>query len=160
MNLTSPTPQTQVWGIPAGAGVVSNTPNELVIRFANPGNYTLYLNNTSYNICRSSDTANIVITTNDSANVLSTNTTIIRNLTIGPNPTTGRFRINVELNRPGKTSVRIYDMNGAPVFQNIYQEPIAKFSKDIDISSQPSQRTYVLIVQSDGGYEVRAIIKN
>ncbi|MBW0161126.1 MAG: T9SS type A sorting domain-containing protein [Sediminibacterium sp. Gen4] len=160
VNLTSPTPQTQVWGIPAGAGVVSNTPNELVIRFANPGNYTLYLNNTSYNICRSSDTANIVITTNDSANVLSTNTTIIRNLTIGPNPTTGRFRINVELNRPGKTSVRIYDMNGAPVFQNIYQEPIAKFSKDIDISSQPSQRTYVLIVQSDGGYEVRAIIKN
>jgi len=160
VNLTSPTPQTQVWGIPAGAGVVSNTPNELVIRFANPGTYTLQLNNTSYNICRSSDSARIVITTNDSSNVLSTNTTIIRNLTIGPNPTTGRFRINLELNRPGKASVRIYDMNGAPVFQNIYQETIAKFSKDIDISSQPSQRTYILLVQTDGGYEIRAIIKN
>ncbi|HLD52671.1 MAG TPA: hypothetical protein VJA82_05150 [Sediminibacterium sp.] len=160
VNLTSSIPQSQQWVVPTGADVLNNTPNELVVKFANPGSYKLYLNNTSYNICRSSDTATIVITTNDSSNVASNNATIVRNLTVGPNPTSGLFKINVELNRPGKTSVRIFDLNGTSVFQNIYQESVAKFSKDIDISTQPSQRTYVLIVQTDGGYEIRAIIKN
>ena len=159
VNITSKAPQSQNWVLPAAANVVSNTDSVVMMKFSSVGNYLVYLRNKSYNVCSSSDTAKIVITTNDSLNVVAAIPIAIRNITIGPNPTTGVMNIGIELNQLGKTSLRIYDGSGISIYAKNLLPTTVKFTEKVDISSAPSNRTYVLVVQTKDGYEVRTIIK-
>jgi hypothetical protein len=159
-NITNPRPQTQNWVFPPGASVISQTDTMSRIRFNNTGTYQVILNNTSYNVCKSSDTARIVITSNDAPNITSSNTTILRNVTVSPNPTTGIANVSIQLNRPGRVSMRLYNFNGTLLSTKIINNTSATvLNETIDISNQPSNSTCILIVQTDISYEVRSILK-
>jgi hypothetical protein len=159
-NITNPRPQTQNWVFPAGASVISQTDTISRIRFSSAGTYQVILNNTSYNVCRSSDTARIVITSNDAPNITSSNTTILRNVTVSPNPTSGIANVSIQLNRPGRVSMRLYNFNGTLLTSRIINNTNStNLTETIDISNQPTNSTCILIVQTDISYEVRSILK-
>ncbi|TAG14674.1 MAG: T9SS C-terminal target domain-containing protein, partial [Sphingobacteriia bacterium] len=161
VNITSVKPQTQSWVFPVGSTVISQFDSLALLRFAAVGSYRVILNNTSYNVCKSTDTARVVVTTNDYPATTSPPTIIIRNITIGPNPTTGISNITVDLNRPGNITMRIFNFNGTLIYNRTFTNTnLTKITEQIDISSQPSNNTYILVVQSEGSNAVRSIFKN
>jgi hypothetical protein len=160
VNITSVKPQTQNWVFSPGSTVISQSDSLALLKFAAVGNYQVILNNTSYNVCQSADTAKLVITTNDYPTATTPPTIIIRNITIGPNPTTGISNITVDLNRPGNITIRIFNFNGVQIFNKAITNTLSTTIKEqIDISNQPSNNNYILVIQSEGTYEVRSILK-
>ncbi|MFC4233244.1 beta strand repeat-containing protein [Parasediminibacterium paludis] len=161
VNLTSPTPQTALWVIPSGAQVVSQSTSDLILKFSNTGKYQIGLNTTSLNVCNSSDSGIVIISNKDSAvNNVSNNITI-REVNVGPNPSTGIYNFMIKLNQPGKISIRIYRTNGIMTYNTIIPASVGvtNINQLIDITSAPKD-TYVAVVQSDDSYEVRTLIKN
>ncbi|MDB5230104.1 MAG: hypothetical protein JWN76_909, partial [Chitinophagaceae bacterium] len=152
VNVTSPAPQSQNWALPAGATVMLSTDSVVMMKFASAGNYMVYLKNKSYNVCASTDSAKIVITTNDSLNVVAAIPVVVRNITIAPNPTTGIMNVGIELNQLGKTSLRIYDLYGTLAYSKNITPVTAKFTEKVDISAAPSNQTYLLVIQTKDGY--------
>ncbi len=161
VNITSVKPQTQNWVFSPGSTVISQNDSVALLRFATVGNYQVILNNTSYNVCKSADTARIVITTNDYPSTTTPPAIIIRNITIGPNPTTGISNVTIDLNKPGNVTMRIFNFNGTQIYTRAIANTTATTIRErIDISNQPSNNTYILVVQCEGSYEVRSILKN
>jgi len=161
VNLTNPTPQNVFWNIPSGAQVVSQSTANIILKFANTGKYQVGLNATSYNVCSSTDSSIIIISNKDTA-VNSTTSVIVREVNVGPNPSSsGLFNFNIKLNKASKVSLRIYSTNGLLVYSAIIPEStgVTSISKLADISSSP-KNTYMAIVQTADSYEVRTLIKN
>jgi len=161
VNLTTPAPQTAVWNIPIGAQVVSQSNNNLILRFATTGRYQIGLNTTSLNVCSSRDSGIVIISNKDSAVSNTSNSVLLREVNVGPNPSSGIFNFIIKLNKQGKVSIRIFDINGVLAYSTVIPEAsgISVINKTVDISSS-LRNTYVAVVQTDGSYEQRILIKN
>jgi len=162
INLTSPAPQTENWIIPTSATVMNQTDTSVLLTFPNTGEYMVYLTNTSYKVCSSTDSAKIIISQNDSALLSTGNKVIIEQISIGPNPSpTGLFNCTIKLNVPGKVAITIFNLSGTQVYRKVIPAGnLSSIYQRVDLSSSPVNASYVVVFQTDYGYEVRTIIIN
>jgi Secretion system C-terminal sorting domain len=73
----------------------------------------------------------------------------MKNLNVYPNPNTGSFKLQFELEKKGDTDIRIYDLNGS----EIYGEKLANFQgayqKEITLPEN-AQGSYLLKIEQGG----------
>lgn len=160
VNITNPSPQTSTWAIPAGAQTVSQTTSNLILKFNATGKYQVGLKTTSYNVCNSNDSG-VVIISNKDTTVASTNTVVVREVNVGPNPSTGIFNFVIKLNKSGKVSLKIYSISGSLVYNTVIPEVtgVTTINQQANITNFPKD-TYIAVVQTSDAYEVRTLIKN
>jgi hypothetical protein len=159
VNITNPVPQNIIWSYPTNAKLVSINDTNLILKFLNVGNYKISLETKSFGVCRSKDSANIIISDRDSS-LNNKNIVLVREVNIGPNPSTGVFNFEIYLNIPGKISLRIYSFSGTNIYNKIFneEEGVTKIIKQVDLSGYP-QDTYIAIIQTSDGYEIRKLMK-
>lgn len=162
VNLTSPTPQSAVWSVPAGAQVVSQTTTNLILKFANTGRYLIGLNAKSLNVCSSIDSGIVIISNRDLVTNTTSNNQVIREVNVGPNPSNGVYNFNIKLNKASDVSIRVFNTTTG-ILVNTTVIPLAvgvtTINKQVDISNF-QRNTYVAVIQTKDSYEVRTLIKN
>lgn len=159
VNITNPTPQNIIWNYPSDAQLVSKNDTNLILKFLKIGKYQISLENRSFDVCSSKDSAIIIINNRDST-LNSKEIVLVREVNVGPNPSTGLFNFEIYLNKPGKVSLRIYSFSGSNIYGEIIPEAsgVTIINKQVDISGYPKD-TYIAIIQTSDGYEIRKLLK-
>lgn len=159
VNLTASIPQTQAWTIPAGAQVISQVPEKLVMKFATKGKYEVKLGVGSYDVCRTRDSATVLVDA-VADSVSSSNQVILREVSLAPNPTTGPFSLILKLNKSGKVAVRIYSFTGTLAYSTILPDNgLTSITAPVDLSGA-NKGTYVVVVETANSSEVRKLLLN
>ncbi|MBV8251766.1 MAG: T9SS type A sorting domain-containing protein, partial [Chitinophaga sp.] len=83
---------------------------------------------------------------------------LIRNITIYPNPTTGQFKVGVELSKEAAVTIRLIYFNDGNLMEMRTSQSAKKHEVPFSIGALP-QGTYLIGVQADKEYEVRKMIK-
>lgn len=158
VNLTDQ-PQSQAWIIPAGAQVISESTEKLVMKFPVRGQYEVKLGAKSYDVCSSRDSATVLIqpATTDIGNVREIT---VREVIAAPNPTTGQFNLSIKLNQAGKVAVRIYSVTGLLAYSKLIPDNgSTTIVEPVNLAGQ-NKGTYIIVVETDNSNEVRKLILN
>ncbi len=65
-----------------------------------------------------------------------------------PNPNNGLFRLNFTLAEKGKTTIKIYNMNGAEVYSETLRNFSGNYNKEIDLTKQNAGTYFLQIIQN------------
>lgn len=158
VNLTAPDPQTQAWTVPAGAQLVTNTAEKLIMRFAAKGLYEVKLGATSRNVCHTRDSATVLV--DAVAAEVDNRQVLVREVSAAPNPTTGAFNLYIKLNQAGKVAVRIYSFTGVLAYSAVIPAGSGtSITHPVNLTGA-TKGTYVIVVETINSAEVRKVLIN
>ena len=161
LNITSQPADSFQWllpTIPQSPTVLETSDTSIILKFSRVGSNIVGLRCISQKVCISEDYAKVVTTLNDSLNIASSRTVTIRDISIGPNPSiTGIFNAKITLNVPGVVSLRVVSLQGGTVITQLIPNGDKVVQQKIDLSSYTSG-TYVLVLQTANGYEIRTLL--
>jgi membrane-associated protease RseP (regulator of RpoE activity) len=72
----------------------------------------------------------------------------VAELSLAPNPGTGLFRVSFNLPQRGPTELRVIDINGRVVYQEMLNDFSGRFQKEFDISGRSKGIYYMQITQN------------
>lgn len=73
----------------------------------------------------------------------------VSNISFSPNPNNGRFALNFDLPETGVTTVRILDLNGKMVYEDVLGEFSGTYDKEIDISDNYKGLYLLQVIQNE-----------
>ncbi|MFH2142113.1 MAG: T9SS type A sorting domain-containing protein [Bacteroidota bacterium] len=76
-----------------------------------------------------------------------------------PNPNTGKFNLKFNLENKEKTGIKIYDINGKVVYNEIINDFNGEYNKEIDISDKGKGTFFLCIMQGDKVMNKKIIIE-
>lgn len=69
-------------------------------------------------------------------------------LKVYPNPNSGKFNLDFQLDGKGKTEVSVTDISGKVVFSEVIENFSGAYHKELDLSSTPSGSYFVSVMQN------------
>jgi hypothetical protein len=160
VNLTDGQAQTQTWTIPTGAQVISQSTEKLVMQFPVKGQYEVKLAVSSYDACKTRDSAIVLIDPATTGMEANPQEVLVREVLAAPNPTTGPFNLSIKLNQPGKVAVRIYSVTGLLAYSTLIPDNgSTSIIQPVNLAGQ-TKGTYVIVVETASSNEVRKIVLN
>ncbi len=160
IDLSYPIPEEVEWIIPESVLVLSENNDELEVRFTTPGEYEIGIKVIKEN-CWSIQTKSVLVLTKDTlvgeeARELETHDKI-EAFIVYPNPSNGRFNVDIRLSKPGNIGLRIFGFaNNNLIFQT---QSGGAGTYDIPINIQGlSAGIYVVILETPYGNALRKLI--
>ena len=81
------------------------------------------------------------------------------NLSLYPNPSSGRFTLSFELEDKGNTSIRVYNETGREVYSEQVKDLKGTYNKEIDISGNPQGVYFVQVPQGKKGFTRKVLLQ-
>ncbi|RAJ73759.1 putative secreted protein (Por secretion system target) [Chitinophaga dinghuensis] len=163
VDISKPKPLALEWTLPEGIREAGASADGSVrqLLFNKTGTYNIQLF-TRLGECADAITKTvIVLPEQERGNVdslLGYREKLIRNITVFPNPTTGQFKVNVELSKEAPVTIRLIYFNDGNLMEMRTSPNAKNHEVPFSIGNLP-QGTYLIGVQADKEYEVRKIIK-
>jgi len=107
---------------------------------------------------RTSDMASPYTYHEPSAGILATESDIINELRLYPNPTSGQFTVELTLKKAGDVQMRLVDALGKEIYPKYFENMPLRFTKSFDLQ-QFADGIYFLHIETPNGTVVRKIIK-
>ncbi len=73
----------------------------------------------------------------------------VESLQFSPNPSNGKFKLKFTTPHEGNTAIKIYDINGAEVYNEALKNFNGTYEKEIDISGEKSGTYFLKVAQGD-----------
>ncbi|MBC6111314.1 T9SS type A sorting domain-containing protein [Pedobacter fastidiosus] len=146
INITNPAPQTAEWIVPNTVAVISKTSDELVLRFAETGIYTVSLKAT-VGECTKIFTKQISVIESTSFNDPGTvKDPFIKSFSIAPNPNNGNFYAKIELQDISKIKLRLLNTITGQVIDT--REENGSSSYNLPYHLTLSTGVYVMVLET------------
>ncbi|GEM_PF-6614935 len=107
---------------------------------------------------RPSDLASPYTYREPTAGVLATESDIVNELRLYPNPTSGQFSIELTLKKVGDVHMKLIDASGNEIYPKSFENMPLRFTKSFNLEYFPNG-IYFLYIQTPNGTIVRKIVK-
>lgn len=81
----------------------------------------------------------------------------LNNFSVSPNPSRGPITLKFDVPNEGSTEIRVFDLNGALVFEQQLEGFSGIYSQQIDLSDESAGTYIISIVQQGKGYTARLV---
>ena len=159
INVSDPTNETYEWVFPSEAVIVSQNPQTAIVKFTQVGVYEIGLKATNDSGCVLYDYNQLVVEENPGLPEDKTNTIIIKNFKVYPNPTTDfRFNVEVELLQSLPISISIYQVPSGSLVDLINFPASKNHLKEYNLNV--SSGVYYIILRTPGNVQTKKLIIN
>ena len=83
----------------------------------------------------------------------------VESLKFSPNPSNGKFSLKFNTSEEGNTDIKIYDLNGAEVYNESLKNFNGTYEKEIDISGEKSGTYFLKVTQGDNIMSRKIVIE-
>ncbi|MCF8275218.1 MAG: PKD domain-containing protein [Flavobacteriales bacterium] len=139
-----------VWDF--GDGTATSSEDSLIHAYTSPGTYTITLTAINYNCTTTTTQSIVVLEFGVGINELG----LRDQLSVYPNPNTGLFTVELELDSPSEIAVELNNVLGQRVYQTNV-ESRSYWRKEFDLSSYV-KGVYLLRISTDSGVMQRKVI--
>jgi hypothetical protein len=158
VNSSSPFGENTEWVIPDGVEVVEQKEKYMVIKCNTVGTYAIALKETQGD-CYALYAKNINVEAKTATTEANTGSNqFIKEFSVTPNPTTGRFEAIIKLNEISAVYLRLYSETGQKTNTIKSEKGSKNYVIDFDINNLANQ-TYILILETAKQTLVKKIIK-
>jgi len=159
VDISSPIPDGIEWIIPEGATVERENQDELILRFASTGEYEIGLR-TSVGDCQAVRTKKVLVIDRQDGDAIATDSTTsrqqIEDFIVYPNPTSGRFTVDVTLGDTGSVTIQVFSLTNNQMMANVQEEGLAEYSIPFDISGLATG-IYAIVLETPYGNALQKI---
>ncbi|TDO72746.1 putative secreted protein (Por secretion system target) [Flavobacterium chryseum] len=156
VDISNPIPDTVEWILPAGATVVSKDKDYAEISFNQLGEHDITIITTKGN-CVATQTKTVMVTEGEYENPDNTDSQKKFDLKIYPNPSDGKFTVDVTLDKIMPGHIKVYSLSNNQVIDSKYEEGKDNYSFNFSLNGLPSG-VYFVLFESQQGTKLRKII--
>ncbi|MCK8524434.1 hypothetical protein M0D21_22870, partial [Aquimarina sp. D1M17] len=156
VELSSPLPDSIEWLVPEGAIVQDQSDDELIMTFAEAGEYEVGLL-TRVGDCQAMRVKTVLVLEQDD-DVVGDDGEVtqqqvskgISDFLVYPNPTSGRFTVDVELGEIGSVVVKVFSLSSNQMMARVQQEGLRTYSIPFDITGLATG-VYAVVLETPYG---------
>lgn len=156
VDISNPIPDTVEWVLPAGATVVSKDKDYAEISFNQLGEHDITIITKKGN-CVATQTKTVMVTEGEYENPDNTDSQKKFDLKIYPNPSDGKFTVDVTLDKIMPGHIKVYSLSNNQVIDSKYEEGKDNYSFIFSLNGLPSG-IYFVLFESQQGTKLRKII--
>jgi len=156
VDISNPIPDEVEWILPASATIVSKDKDYAEISFNTIGEHDITLVTKKGN-CVATQTKTIVVTEGEYENPDETDLQKKFDLKIYPNPSDGKFTVDVMLDKVMPAHIKVYNLSNNQVIDSKYEEGKDNYSFNFSLNGLPSG-IYFVLFESQQGNKLRKII--
>jgi hypothetical protein len=156
VDISNPIPDTVEWVLPAGATVVSKDKDYAEISFNQLGEHDITIITKKGN-CVATQTKTVMVTEGEYENPDNTDSQKKFDLKIYPNPSDGKFTVDVTLDKIMPGHIKVYSLSNNQVIDSKYEEGKDNYSFNFSLNGLPSG-IYFVLFESQQGTKLRKII--
>ena len=162
VDISFPVPDTVEWILPKEANIKTNTADEVILTFAEPGVYQVGLKTTVGN-CETTTLKEIAVLEQNTEDITTSTTpdapkSTIENFTMYPNPSDGKFTVAVELGTIGAVSVKVFSFVSNQMMAYEKGTNNSTYNIPFDISNL-SPGIYAVVLETPYGSSLQKIVK-
>ena len=156
VNTSNPISEDGDWILPEAAEIVELTDDLIAIMFADPGTYEVTLRSFEGDCFEDFTKSILVGEARELPAIELTDTPLIDEFTLFPNPSSGNFTTEVTLTREAKISLRFFGAIDGILYDD--RELIGDQNYVESYNMNLPSGTYILLLETFGGSEIRRII--
>ncbi|UZO82094.1 T9SS type A sorting domain-containing protein [Aquimarina sp. ERC-38] len=162
VDISFPVPDTVEWILPEEAKIKTNTADEVILTFSEPGVYQVGLKTTVGN-CETTTIKEIAVLEQNTEDINPSVTpdapkNNIENFSMYPNPSDGKFTVAVELGTTGAVSVKVFSFVSNQMMAYEKADRNNSYQIPFDISNLPSG-VYAVVLETSYGSSLQKIVK-
>ncbi len=156
VDVSNPVPDTIAWEFSQGTTIVSQNGDYAELKFDKEGVYTVSLTTTKGS-CQETLTKEIIVQPNTNFGTeQDTDTSFIKEFKLYPNPNTGVFKIEVELQQIAAISIKIINLTSNAINNTKIGEGKKHYVLDYNINTAIG--VYLVLLETPKGSQIRKII--
>ena len=156
INTSNPLSENIQWFLPNEAQIISQDEETITLRFDIPGAYEIALRAFEGNCFEDFRKPIIVGEARVLPDVGDANTPFIKEFKTYPNPSTGVFEVDVELQEEATISLRMYSLDSNTAVDDRQAENASTYT--INYNLRLASGTYFLLLETSKGSEIRKIV--
>lgn len=156
VDISNPIPDDVEWILPASAIIASKDKDYAEISFNEIGEHDITLVTKKGN-CVATQTKTIIVTEGEYENPDETDLQKKFDLKIYPNPSDGKFTVDVMLDKVMPAHIKVYNLSNNQVIDSKYEEGKDNYSFNFSLNGLPSG-IYFVLFESQQGTKLRKII--
>jgi len=156
VDISNPIPDDVEWVLPASAIIVSKDKDYAEISFNTIGEHDITLITKKGN-CVATQTKTIIVTEGEYEDPDETDLQKKFDLKIYPNPSDGKFTVDVMLDKVMPAHIKVYNLSNNQVIDSKYEEGKDNYSFNFSLTGLPSG-IYFVLFESQQGTKLRKII--
>ncbi|CAM1353794.1 conserved hypothetical protein [Tenacibaculum halocynthiae] len=158
VNVSSPEPEESIWIVPNEGQIIDESGSYVEVLFDKVGEYEITLV-TRIGECEEYITKTIYVIENDTDKDVKDSTgsqPMIKDFVVYPNPSNGKFKLDVKLKKENKVNVRIFGMYKNNLISAKKLDGKSEYTIDYDLTLVTG--IYVVLIESDKERLVKKII--
>ncbi|MDX6181606.1 T9SS type A sorting domain-containing protein [Flavobacterium sp. Fl-77] len=156
VDISNPIPDSLEWVLPAGANIISKNKDYAELSFNTLGEHDITLITKKGN-CVATQTKTIMVTEGEYQNPDDTDAQKKFDLKIYPNPSSGKFTVDVTLDKIMPGHIKVYNLSNNQVIASKYEEGKDNYSFNFELNGLASG-IYFVLFESQQGTKLRKII--
>ena len=156
VDISNPIPDTVEWVLPVGATVVSKDKDYAEVSFNQLGEHDITIITKKGN-CVATQTKTVMVTEGEYENPDNTDSQKKFDLKIYPNPSDGKFTVDVTLDKIMPGHIKVYSLSNNQVIDSKYEDGKDNYSFNFSLNGLPSG-IYFVLFESQQGTKLRKII--